>query len=209
MGCANGKQTAEGSTVTRLNEDRSPTGKLENKNKKGKGDNQSFASTMIANAPNHVEMQESKKQDIRLVRASSFQKSLQSSACDLLTNIKNVEMSADGKQITVKVNKGKNLQVKVVKSDDNSFELKDLPQSIIEELMYTFTARDIQEAPDFCIALLARKFAASKRTLSSFLQVKQKPTGALKKDNPSNAFKLLKSLGKVHGVSNLHLAKSK
>ena len=36
-------------------------------------------------------------------------------------------MSADGKQITVKVNKGKNLQVKVVKSDDNSFELKDLP----------------------------------------------------------------------------------
>ena len=61
-----------------------------------------------------LEMKEKKKEDIRLVRASSFQTSLKSSAADQLTNIKNVETSADGKQITVKVNKGKNYTVKVV-----------------------------------------------------------------------------------------------
>ena len=44
-----------------------------------------------------LEMKEKKKEDIRLVRASSFQTSLKSSAADQLTNIKNVETSADGK----------------------------------------------------------------------------------------------------------------
>ena len=88
----------------------------------------------------------------------------------MIGDFKSVERDGDHISLVPVVEERPSIEFEVVtevgKDGEKRTQMEGLPDAIKQQLQYMFTRQDIAQAPDMCLAILLRKSAASKRSLT-------------------------------------------